>query len=67
MTQLSLKAGQKEWKGKALDAAQVELKQLQLRDAFCPMWWRDTTEDETKVIVESHLFLKLRRDGRPTG
>ena len=62
MTQLPLKAGPKERKGKALDAAQNDLKQLQLCDTFYPIWWRDTTEDETKVIVDPHLFLKLKRD-----
>ena len=67
MTQLSLKAGLKEWKGKAHDAAYAEMKQLHMRDTFKPMRWKDLTEDQKKNVLESHLFLKQKRDGSIKG
>ena len=67
MTQLSLKAGLKEWKGKAHDAAYAEMKQLHMRDTFKPMRWKELTEDQRKSVLESHLFLKQKRDGTIKG
>jgi hypothetical protein len=39
MTQLSLKAGLKEWGDKAFTAAQSEMKQLHLKNTFKPKHW----------------------------
>jgi hypothetical protein len=39
MTQLSLKAGLKEWGEGAFMAAQSEMKQLHFRDTFKPKHW----------------------------
>jgi hypothetical protein len=40
MTQLSRKAGLKEWGDKAFTDAQSEMKQLHFRNTFKPMKWR---------------------------
>jgi hypothetical protein len=67
MTQLSLKAGLKKWGGKAREAVHSEMKQLHLRKTFKPMRWSELKEDQRKSVLESHLFLKLKRDGKIKG
>ena len=67
MTQLSLKAGLKEWKGKAEDAARAEMKQLHMRNTFQPVRIEDLTPEEKASILESHMFLKKKRDNTIKG
>ena len=67
MTQMSLKAGLKAWGDKAGQAAYNEMKQLHFRDTFRPVHWKDLTEEQRTRILESHLFLKLKRDGSVKG
>jgi hypothetical protein len=67
MTQLSLKAGLKAWGAKAEQAAHSEMKQLHMRDTFKPMHWHELTSDQQKQVLESHLFLKEKRDGKIKG
>ena len=67
MTQLSLKVGLKEWGDKAFTAAASEMKQLHLRNTFKPKHWRDLTELQRKMVLESHMFLKEKRDGKIKG
>jgi hypothetical protein len=64
MTQLSLKAGLKAWGAKARTAAHNEMKQLHLRDTFKPWHWKHLTHTQRQMVLESHMFLKLKRDGR---
>jgi hypothetical protein len=63
MTQLSLKAGLKAWGHRAHTAAHNEMKQLHLRDTFKPWHWRDLTHTQRQMVLESHMFLKEKRDG----
>jgi hypothetical protein len=44
MTQLSLKAGLKEWGKKGFKAAHYEVKQLHLRKTFKPKHWRELSK-----------------------
>jgi hypothetical protein len=67
MTQLSLKAGLKEWCDKAYEAAESEMKQLHFRNAFEPMHWRQFSHTQRKTVLESHMFLKEKRDGETKG
>ena len=67
MTQLSLKAGLKEWGGRAREAVHSEMKQLHMRDTFEPVHWSELGEEEKKTVLESHMFLKLKRDGKIKG
>jgi len=67
MTQLSLKVGLKEWGAEAHSAATSEMKQLHLRNTFKPRHWRDLTELQRKMVLESHMFLKEKRDGKIKG
>jgi hypothetical protein len=67
MTQLSLKAGLKEWGDSAWDAAHNEMKQLHFRDAFKPLHWRELSHTQRQTALESHMFLKEKRDGSKKG
>jgi hypothetical protein len=67
MTQLSLKAGLKAWGDKAHTAAQSEMKQLHFRDTFKPKHWRELTHTQRQTVLESHMFLKEKRDGKIKG
>jgi hypothetical protein len=64
MTQLSMKAGMKRWGKEARDAVHSEMKQLHFRDTFQPVHYRDLDEQERKMLLESHMFLKQKRDGK---
>ena len=67
MMQLSLKAGLKEWGEPALKAVTAEMKQLHLHDTFKPFHRRELTEAQRATVLESHLFLKKKRDGTIKG
>jgi hypothetical protein len=67
MTQLSLKAGLKEWGKKVFKAAHSEMKQLHLRKTFKPKHWRELSEAQRQTVLESHMFFKLKRDGKIKG
>jgi len=63
MTQLALKSGLKEWGEDAYSAAVSEMKQLHFRDTFKPKHWKELSELQRKTVLESHMFLKLKRSG----
>jgi hypothetical protein len=67
MTQLSLKAGLKAWGEKAHTNAQNEMKQLHMRDTFKPMRWRELSHTQRQMVLESHMFLKEKRNGKTKG
>ena len=64
MTQISLKNAIKLWGEDARSAAQSEIKQLHWRDSFQPIHRRDLTEKEKAMILESHMFVIKKRDGK---
>jgi hypothetical protein len=67
MTQLSLKAGLKEWGKRGFIAAHYKMKQLYLRKIFKPKHWRELSKSQRQTMLESHMFLKLKRDGKIKG
>ena len=67
MTQLSLKAGLKEWGEDAEEAVYQEMKQLHLRTTFRPKHWHEMTADEKLRLLDSHMFLKKKRTGEVKG
>jgi hypothetical protein len=67
MTQLSMKAGIKHWGKQARDACKAEMYQLHMRETFEPRHWEDLTTEQKNKVLESHLFLKLKRDGTIKG
>jgi hypothetical protein len=68
MTQLSLKAGLKLWGKRAQAAVRSEMKQLHFCDTFKPLHWNELTPAvQKKTVLESHLFLKEKRDNSIKG
>jgi uncharacterized protein YuzE len=67
MTQLSLKYRLKEWGKKGFKAAHSEMKQLYLRNTFNPKHWRELSKAQRQTVMESHMFIKLKRDGKIKG
>jgi hypothetical protein len=43
------------------------MKQLHFRDTFKPMHWHELNEEQKKTALESHMFLKKKRDGKIKG
>jgi hypothetical protein len=64
MTQLSLKAGLKEWGEEAFTTARYKMKQLHFRNMFKPKHWRELSQFQQQTVLESHMFLKQKRDGK---
>ena len=62
MTQLSMKAGMKRFKHRGEKAVTTELSQLHFRDTFKPVDSRELSKEERSQVLESHLFLKEKRD-----
>jgi hypothetical protein len=62
MTQVSMKEGEKRWGKPARDAVSKELEQLQFRDTFEPVDHHTLSKEEYDQVLESHLFLKQKRD-----
>ena len=63
MTQLSLKSGLRAWGDKAYTAVQSEMKQFHFRNNFKPKHWRELIHTQRQTVLESHMFLKDKRDG----
>ena len=55
------------WKEKGQAAAKSDMKQLDFRYTFKPKHYRDLNEDEKKIILESHMFLKEKINGTIKG
>ena len=62
MTQLSMKSGLKIWGTKGKQAVTNELSQLHMQDTFQPINPKILSKNEYGKVIESHLFLKQKRD-----
>ena len=67
MTQLTLKAAIKTWGNDAVIAAESEMKQLHWRNSFRPVKWNDLNERQRSMILESHIFMKMKKTGEIKG
>jgi hypothetical protein len=67
MTQLSLKSGLKEWGNKAYAAVESEMKQLHFCNTFKPKHGSKLTDTQRQTVLESHIFLNEKRDGKIKG
>ena len=64
MTQLSLKVILKTWGEKERKDMKLEMKQHHLRDTFEPRLRHELPAKEKPEVLESHMFLKLKIDGK---
>ena len=62
MKQLSLKSGLREWGDKDYTAGKSEMKLLYFRNTFKPKHWRELTHTQPHAVLESHMFLKEKKD-----
>jgi hypothetical protein len=61
-TQYSMKKGLKLYKERGVEAINKELSQLHLRDTFEPIHPNELNKEQHNHVLESHLFLKEKRD-----
>jgi hypothetical protein len=62
MAQFLMKAGLMRFKERSKEALSKELSQLHFRDTFKPIYPKDLNEEERQQVLESHVFLKEKRD-----
>ena len=62
MTQLSMKARMRQWGDKGKNASSKDLSQLHMRDTFGPNNPKTLNKQEYDQVIESHLFLKGKRN-----
>ena len=67
MTQLYLKVGLKTWGEKGRRSKKSEMKQLHIPDTFDPRHRHELSTKEQSEVLESQMFLKLKRDGKIKG
>ena len=67
LTQLSMKAGLKEWGKDAKKAVFDEMRQLHVRKTFVPKHWHQLSKEQRACVLEAHLFLKQISDGTIKG
>ena len=65
ITQISLREGLKKWVEKGRGAVHWENKKLHMRDTFISLHGKNLTEEQSNIILESHLLVKEKRDGTP--
>ena len=49
---------------KAESAVYSEMNQLHMRDTFEPKHWKELTHTQRQTVLESHMFLKEKREKR---
>ena len=64
MQQLSLKSALKQWGTDTEDAGVKEVSQLHWRDTFVPRRYSELTVEQKKKVLESHMFVVKKRDGK---
>ncbi len=64
MAQLSMKASIKKWGVEAEYTITKEMKQLHWRDLYKPKHWHGLTKKQKEQVLESHIFVEQKRDGR---
>ena len=67
MMQLSMKSGLRAWGNNALSAVRSDMKQSNFRNIFRTKHWKYLTATQRHTVLESHLFLKEKRDGTIKG
>ncbi len=64
MAQLSMKSTIKKWGNNAKLAITNKMKQLHWRILYQPKHWHDLSKMQKDQILESHIFVEYKRDGK---
>ena len=67
MKKITIKSGLRSWGEKAYTDIQSEMKQLHFRNTFKTKHGRELTHTQHQTVLESHMFLKEKRDGTIEG
>jgi hypothetical protein len=64
MAQVSMKAALKKWGKTPEQAITIKMKQLHWRNLYKPMHWHELTQAQKEHILESHIFVEEKQDGK---
>ena len=64
MAQLSMKAAIKKWGKYAELAITNKMKQRHWRNSYQPKHWHDLSKTQKDKIIQSHIFVEQKRDGK---
>jgi hypothetical protein len=64
MAQLSMKASIRKWGTEAEYTITKEMKELHWPDLYKPKHWHGLTKKQKEQVLESHIFVKQKRDGK---
>jgi len=64
MAQISMKAAIKKWGKDAILTITSEMKQLHWRNLYQPKHWHSLTKEQKDQILESHIFVEHKKDGK---
>jgi hypothetical protein len=64
MAQVSMKAALKKWGKAAEQAITIEMKQLHWCNSYKPMHWHELTQAQKEHILELHIFVEEKQDGK---
>jgi hypothetical protein len=64
MAQMSMKAALKKWGKTTEQAITIEMRQLHWRNSYKPMHLHELTNAQKLHILESHIFVEEKRDGK---
>ena len=64
MAQVSMKAALKKWGKAAEHVITIEMKQLHWRNLYKPVHWHELTKAQKEHILESHIFVEEKIDGK---
>ncbi len=64
MAQQSMKAALKKWGKTTEQAITIEMKQLHWHNSYTLMHWHELTHAQKLHILESHIFIEEKQDGK---
>jgi hypothetical protein len=63
MAHVLLKAAFMKWGKEAEEVVGKEMKQLHWQNSFKPMHWKSLTDEQCKMVLESHIFVERKCKG----
>jgi hypothetical protein len=64
MDQVYMKAALKKWGKAAEQVIAIKMKQLNWHNLYKPMHWHELTKAQKEHILESHIFVEEKQDGK---
>ncbi len=64
MAQVSMKAALKKWSKTVEQAITIKMEQLHWHNLYKPMHWHELTKAQKERILECHIFVEKKQDGK---